>query len=957
MRYAESANASYAYMTPKRWQQVEKLYHSALNREPAQRRAFLKEACVGDEGLRQEVESLLAHQGEAEGFIEEPALEVAAKGIADNSTQSLVGLRIGSYKILSLLGVGGMGEVYLAQDPRLERTVALKILPAELACDPERMRRFVREARAASALKHPNVATIHEMGESDGIHFIAMEYVEGQTLVSKISGRPLKNAEIVEIALQVADALDEAHAKGITHRDIKSANIMLTPRGQAKVLDFGLAKITRPEGQAASGDLNPVVTTETGLVMGTVHYMSPEQVLGRKVDGRTDIFSLGVVLYEMATGRLPFSGASASETMDRILHAPPEAIARFNYNLPIELERIVRKCLEKDLDRRYQSARDLLIDLRNLRENCQEGALVEKSSAETARPVPRAIGLRWPVTLVAAGFVLAAVLAFWLGTPLPSPKVSGYTQITADGRRKLNTLVTDGSRLYFSELVDTQWVLCQVSSLGGETTPIPTPFPNVGVLSISPNRSELLISILSSPALQHTLWVLPIVSGSPRRLDPILAHDAAWSPDGQWIAYTKGSELCLAKNDGTESHTIVKAAGQAQWARWSPNGKRLRFTVSDTKTASTSLWEVVADGSDLHPLLAGWNQPPRECRGSWTADGKYFVFQSSRGEETNIWAIREKPGLLHKPGHEPVQLTYAPMNFVAPTPGLDGNKVFAVSEHLRGELLRHDSKKQEFVSYLSGISAGGLDFSQDGEWVAYVTYPAWNLWRCKSDGSQRLQLSFRGLKVGVSPGWSPDGKRIAFAACTAGGPWKIYVVSVEGGSPEQLLLEDQNEEYDPCWSPDGNTIVFGSGNRNLPTRAIQLLDLRTHDLSKLPDSEGLFYPRWSPDGRYIAALPSDEHELLLFDLKTQKWQELAKGEIAYPRWSRDGEYIYFVSFLPNDPALLRVRIRNRKLEQLASLKDFRLIPTGGMGLTPDSSPLLTRDMSTREIYALDLQAP
>jgi serine/threonine protein kinase len=234
-------------MTPKRWQQIEELYHSALKREPSQRAAFLQKACVGDEGLRQEVESLLAHQVESEGFIEEPALEAAAKGTADDSTQSLVGLRIGAYEILSLLGVGGMGEVYLARDTKLERSVALKILPAELACDPERMRRFVREARAASALSHPNVATIHELGESDGVHFIAMEYVEGQTLVSKISGRPLGNAEIVEIALQVADALDEAHTKGTTHRDIKSVNIMLTLRGQVKVLDFGLAKITRPE--------------------------------------------------------------------------------------------------------------------------------------------------------------------------------------------------------------------------------------------------------------------------------------------------------------------------------------------------------------------------------------------------------------------------------------------------------------------------------------------------------------------------------------------------------------------------------------------------------------------------------------------------------------------------------------------------------------------------------------
>jgi len=221
-----------------------------------------------------------------------------------------------------------MGEVYLAWDPRLDRTIALKILPTELASDPARIQRFVREAPAASALNHANVAHIYEIGQSGGLHFIAMEYVEGRTLADKISGHPLASAEILDIGIQVADALDEAHGKGITHRDIKPANLMLTSREQVKILDFGLAKVTQPAGQAMGSDISTVMKTETGVVMGTMHYMSPEQVLGKEVDHRSDIFSLGVVLYEMATGRLAFTGTSSSETMDRILHAQPEAIAR-----------------------------------------------------------------------------------------------------------------------------------------------------------------------------------------------------------------------------------------------------------------------------------------------------------------------------------------------------------------------------------------------------------------------------------------------------------------------------------------------------------------------------------------------------------------------------------------------------------------------------------------------------
>jgi len=260
---------------------------------------------------------------------------MAAQAQAEDHAQSRAGQQLGSYKILSLLGSGGMGEVYLARVSRLDRTIALKILPAQVASDQDRMRRFIREARAASALKHPNVTHIYEIGESDGVHFIAMEYVEGKTLAAKISGRPLKPAEIVEIGLQVADALDDAHSKGIIHRDIKPANLMLTRRGEVKVLDFGLAKMTRPEEQNVSSDISTIVSTEPGVVMGTVKYISPEQMLGQEVDHRTDIFSLGVVRYEMATGTLPFKGDTATALSDAILHKQPTVPGRrVNPELP-----------------------------------------------------------------------------------------------------------------------------------------------------------------------------------------------------------------------------------------------------------------------------------------------------------------------------------------------------------------------------------------------------------------------------------------------------------------------------------------------------------------------------------------------------------------------------------------------------------------------------------------------
>ena len=276
------------------------------------------------------------------------------------------GDQVAHYRIISRLGEGGMGEVYLATDTRLDRSVALKVLPAAVAHNPMRMERFDREAKAASALNHPNVAHIYEIGEDRGVHFLVMEFIEGQALDRRIDGRALPVPELAEIGAQIADALDAAHAKGIVHRDIKPANIIITPRGSAKVLDFGLAKVAEPRGPALGTQMETRALSAAGALIGTVEYMSPEQALGRPVDHRTDLFSLGVVLYQMATGRLPFEGSNPSETIARILDDSPAAMARFNYDVPEDLDRIVRKCLEKDRERRYQSARDLMVDLKGL---------------------------------------------------------------------------------------------------------------------------------------------------------------------------------------------------------------------------------------------------------------------------------------------------------------------------------------------------------------------------------------------------------------------------------------------------------------------------------------------------------------------------------------------------------------------------------------------------------------
>ncbi|HXI90157.1 MAG TPA: protein kinase [Blastocatellia bacterium] len=395
-------------MTPERWQKIESLLHDALERAPAERAAFLDQACLGDEDIHREVKSLLASSDQADEFLKSPAFEDAAQLVGDTRNNSMLGQRLGFYQILSLLGAGGMGEVYLAEDRRLGRKVALKVLPAFFTRNEERVQRFKQEARAASALNHPNVATIYEIGETDKTIYIAMEYVEGLTLAAKINERQLETAQIIEIAAQVADALDAAHTRGTTHRDIKPENIMVSERGSAKVLDFGLAKIRAARSDAPTSEMAMMKQTAPGIVMGTLQYMSPEQALGKEVDHRTDIFSLGVVMYEMVTGGLPFSGDTATETMGRITHAQPQKISGLNHDVPGELERIIRKCLEKDIERRYQTARELLIDLKNLKRDTDSRAVLAGAASRYKRRALRrwlAIGLALLI-LVAGGFGL-----------------------------------------------------------------------------------------------------------------------------------------------------------------------------------------------------------------------------------------------------------------------------------------------------------------------------------------------------------------------------------------------------------------------------------------------------------------------------------------------------------------------------------------------------------------------
>jgi len=1026
-------------MEPERWRRIEELYHASLERAEGQRAAFLAEACAGDPALRNEVESLLAQEKSAKDFMEAPALQVAERSSGahissySSGDTGLIGKTISHYRVLERLGRGGMGVVYKAKDTKLGRLVALKVLPpaarAEGAAtsganetvrfDPEALERFKREARAASALNHPHICTIYDIDEYEGQPFIAMELLEGQTLKERIArpltpssspqgrgekksgfpshqergrpggpgegarGGPLAIDTLLELAIQMADALDAAHSKGIIHRDIKPANIFVTTRGDAKILDFGLAKLVEPVrgggsvmAQAASpfdaetGLATEEQLTSPGAAIGTVAYMSPEQARGQRLDARTDLFSFGVVLYEMATGTFPFQGKTSPEIFAALLREHPRSVLDSNSALPAELDRIINKALEKDREMRFHSAAEMRTDLKRLKRDTDSGRTGVVSQRRGAAPlgtgVSKIVSWRWLAATVAL-IALLGIVAFELRPPLPPPKILQYVQITNDGRGKGDPMVTDGVRIYLTEQLGEGSIIAQVPVTGGDVVPLNLPLSNPHLWDISPDKAELLVSAPFGPGAGpmgngDLIWAVSVTGASPRRLGNLVGRWPTWSPDREKLAYLAGTDLYLAKGDGTEPRKLVSAPGGLWWLRWSPDGSRLRFTGRRQDTMHTiSIWEVAGDGSDLHGFLPEWSTPPAgESNGSWTPDGRYYLFNSDRTGPNGIWAFREHASFFQRTNHGPVQLGSG--SGVNPLSSPDGKTFFALVGQYRAEIVRCDVGSAHFMSYLPTVTAETFDISRSGEWIAYTTKG--HLFRSKLDGSQRLQVTSAPMEA-LQPRWSPDGTQIAFAVKVPGKPADIYLVPREGGAPQELV-PTPGTERSPDWAPDGNSLVFDERppvtNTSGSSLAIMVIDLRTRKASKVEGSEGLYFPRWSPDGRHLVALSTNQHELWLFDFPTQKWTTLAKDPTAQydlPVWSKDEKAIYFVDLAPKVRAIFEVPIASRRPKKVASLSDLwkPLEDVTWMALAPDGSPALSANGSGNEIFAYTWEAP
>jgi len=865
-------------------------------------------------------------------------------------------MSISHYRILHKIGMGGMGEVYEAEDLRLGRDAALKFLPESVASDPHALERFEREARAASSLDHPNICAIYEIGEHEGRTFLAMQLLEGTNLRDHITGRPMRLELLLDIGIQIADALEAAHARGIIHRDIKPSNIFLTPRGQVKLLDFGLAKITseRVNFAASAQECSTVSwdpASSPDSVIGTVGYMSPEQALGKELDSRCDLFSLGAVLYEMATGVVPFASTTSAAIFDSILNKQPVSPLHLNPALPEELAHIIRKALEKDREVRYQTAAEVQADLKRLKRDTG-------SDHPSGVPVRTAEGAnrRWRWAAL-AGLALALTTAIaWYFSSVATPRVIGSTEITHDGLIK-GHLVTDGSRIYFSESSGGHFILAQVSATGGEASEIHTPFRNLDIGDISPDHSQLLVGSFEGTYFEAPLWALPLPSGSPRRLGDLAATSAAWSRDGKLLAYSRGSLIYLAKADGSDPKILASIQGFATEIRFSPDGSRLRFTVYQTGRTLASLWEIRSDGRELHPLLQGWRTPPGECCGEWSPDGRYYFFISGRDAASDIYALEERPRALHRAPTAPIQLTAGPLQFYSATPSSDGSKLLVQATQPRAQLVRYDTNSKQFVPFLSGISATDLSYSPDGQWVAYVTIPEGNLWRSRIDGTERQQLTYPPTRA-LLPLWSPDDTRILYQSYTIGKDWKAQSVSSRGGASEDVL-PDGRAAVDFNWTPDGRQLIFGNGPFYPPV-CIMILDLKTRQYSVFPGSEGLFSPRLSPDGRYLAALSQDSSTLKLYDFRTQQWANwlTEPRDIAFPTWSKDSRYVYFDNFLSDHATSRRVKLGDTHSEELFSLSGLRRFSAASGtwgGMAPDNSRLYVEDLSSQEIYSLELQ--
>jgi len=931
-------------MTDERWRRVENLFHTALEREPGERGAFLDKACAGDRSLREDVENLIESFEEAGDFIEKPIVDesLSPKSRKSSLSESLIGHKIGNYEILSLLGAGGMGEVYLARDARLDRQIALKLLPAQFTQHTDQVERFEREARAASALNHPNIITIHDIGREGDMRFIATEFVRGRTLRDIIANGKTPLRESLEIAVQIAGALAAAHAAGIVHRDIKPENVMVRDDGLVKLLDFGLAKPVEEDCGLRIADCglridktlnldfestveqthksairNPQSaipqTTDPRMLMGTLTYLSPEQARGEKVDHRTDIFSLGVVLYEMIAGTRPFGGETPSATLDAILNQEPEPVVTEHPGL----ESVIERSLAKDREARYQTAREMQADLQRL---AQEPASAATGGAAFQRR-PMAIWRSRRAKAAWAFVGLAALIATWFFSPLrkaqnrgvPAARIGARsTRITNQGGAELfPSLAPDGRLLAYASRAAGNWDIYLQDAGGGKIRNLTEDCQEDDTQpAFSPDGKWIAFR---SQREGGGVFVMNATGESVRRLTPAgHYYHPAWSPDGRKLLCTRenvvdpaertaGPRQLWAFTVGDGEQRLITSDDAAQ-PQWSPHERRIACWGKRQKT-QRDIWTMPANGGEPVDVT---NDEYLDWNPVWSPDGRYLYFLSDRAGGMKLFrvAVDEESGKVSgeiervptPEGHVIRHLSFA----------RNGDLAYAtIAQRKTLHRVAFDPARGNLVGEPSRLAADSLflddpDISPDGQWIACRSLREGqeNILLLRSDGAGEPRMLTNDAYKDRGPRWSPDGRRIAFYS-NRSGAWEIWTVKSDGSDKQRLTFTEGANVYFPLWSPDGVRLVY-TRHGGLPF--VIEVNRPLHERQPQPlfspdETEMAFWPRdWSADGRKLAGEwrkgLNDKPVVGLYSFLSRRFDPLGMSGAALA-WLNDNRRLLF----------------------------------------------------------------